>query len=63
MADISKITLPNEQNYNIKDSTARSDIIKIKSNYATKIESENHVIASKTQPTDQQAGDIWLIVK
>lgn len=62
MADISKITLPNGQNYNIKDPTARSDIIEIKSNYATKIESQNHVIASKTQPTDQQVGDIWLVL-
>lgn len=23
---------------------------------------EQHVVASKTQPTDQQAGDIWLVI-
>lgn len=62
MADISKITLPNGQNYDIKDSTARSDIAEIESNYATKTESQNHIVASKTQPTGQQAGDIWLVL-
>lgn len=31
--------------------------------FATKQESSNHVIASKTQPSNQQAGDIWLIIK
>lgn len=62
MADISKITLPNGQEYNIKDSTARLDIVEIKSTYATKTESLNHVIASKTQPSNQQAGDIWLVL-
>jgi len=31
--------------------------------FATKQESSNHVIASKTQPSNQQAGDIWIIIK
>lgn len=31
--------------------------------FATKQESLNHVVASKTQPSNQQAGDIWLIIK
>lgn len=31
--------------------------------FATKQESLNHVVASKTQPLNQQAGDIWLIIK
>lgn len=31
--------------------------------FATKQESLNHVIASKTQPLNQQAGDIWIIIK
>ena len=30
---------------------------------AVKQESLNHVVASKTQPSNQQAGDIWLIIK
>lgn len=30
--------------------------------FATKQESSNHVIASKTQPSNQQAGDIWMII-
>lgn len=34
----------------------------ISSTYATKTESANHVIASKTQPSNQQAGDLWLVV-
>lgn len=34
----------------------------ISSTYATKAESQNHIVASKTQPTDQQAGDIWLVL-
>lgn len=31
--------------------------------FATEQESLNHVIASKTQPLNQQAGDIWIIIK
>lgn len=31
--------------------------------FATKQESLNHVVASKTQPLNQQAGDIWVIIK
>ena len=31
--------------------------------FATKQESSNHVVASKTQPSNQQAGDIWIIIK
>lgn len=38
--------------------TATKDIT-----FATKQESLNHVVASKTQPSNQQAGDIWLIIK
>ena len=34
----------------------------INSTYATKTESSNHVVASKTQPSNQQAGDIWLVL-
>ena len=31
--------------------------------FATKQESLNHVIVSKTQPLNQQAGDIWVVIK
>lgn len=34
----------------------------INSTYATKTESSNHVVASETQPSNQQAGDIWLVL-
>lgn len=34
----------------------------ISSIYATKTESSNHIVASKTQPSNQQAGDIWLVI-
>ena len=34
----------------------------ISSTYATKTESANHIVASKTQPSNQQAGDIWLVI-
>jgi hypothetical protein len=30
--------------------------------FATKQESQNHVIASTTQPTNQAIGDIWLVL-
>ena len=56
MADISKITLPNDEvQYNIKDSWARNQISAL----------SNHIIFSKTQPASnvQTAGDIWVVIK
>ena len=56
MADISKITLPNDQvQYNIKDAQARNQISML----------SNHIIFSKTQPASgvQTAGDIWVVIK
>lgn len=34
----------------------------ISSTYATKTQSSNHVIISKTQPINQIEGDIWIVV-
>lgn len=50
MADISKIILPNGNDYNLKDTTAREKI-------------NTHIIVSKTQPVNQSAGDIWVVIE
>lgn len=50
MSEISKITLPDNTIYDLKDETARDRI-------------DNRVIASKVQPTNQQADDIWMVIK
>lgn len=49
MADISKITLPNNSQYNFKDAEVRSTV-----------ETINNVYISKTQPTVIREGTIWL---
>jgi hypothetical protein len=56
MADISKITLPNDPTlYDVKDTEAREQISIL----------SNHIIFSNTQPASnaQVAGDIWVILK
>lgn len=40
----------------------KTTINSISTTYATKIESSNHVVASKTQLTSQSTGDIWLVL-
>lgn len=100
MADISKITLPNGDQYNIKDSTAvrgvkgdaeasyRTGTVNITptnlglgtaalldsastvTNSSTTLPTgaavldriNNHIVFSKTQPTNQVAGDIWFVI-
>lgn len=51
MADISKIKLPNNNQYDLKDAYARGRISK-------------HIMISSTQPaaTDQVSGDIWIVL-
>ena len=51
MADISKIKLPNNEQYDVKDAAGRSLI-------------SNKIILSASQPTSstQVAGDIWIVL-
>ena len=55
MADISKIKLPNDVQYDLKDSQARDQISIL----------SNHIIFSKTQPASslQTTGDVWVVIK
>lgn len=78
MANIAQITLPNNQTYDIKDSSAihASDAASatpladgvasagVSTSYARAdhVHPATHVIASATQPTTQSAGDIWLVL-
>lgn len=38
-------------------------INQLESKYVTKTQLSNHVVVSKTQPTNQQTGDVWVVVK
>ena len=51
MADISKIKLPNNDQYDLKDQYARERV-------------SNHIIFSTTQPSSstQTTGDIWVVI-
>lgn len=54
MADISKVTLPDNSQYNLKDAQARTQLTSI----------QNHIVFSKTQPaaSAQASGDVWVII-
>lgn len=101
MANISKITLPNGSQYDLKDNSAvhgvkgnaesvyRTGNVNIQpsdlglgtaamldssaavvdnsttlpTGAAVSSRINNHIVFSKTQPTNQQTGDIWVIIK
>ena len=52
MADISKITLPNGDEYNIKDASAREELDNLNKFYLT-----------DTTPTSASSGDLWFIIE